>query len=392
MKYARAIFYLLMVISLIAGLYSGLRVFFVLFISGLSIVILLLLLNIYTIYTFKYSQDITQHICEAQEIPELHLSLFNENFFPLSILVIHIQVVSMTEKVNLTFSLPPFSRKDFQMPLHLPYCGVYKVGMTKIRIYDVFDLVPFYFDMRYLSYYRLKEIIVLPKAYALGAIPGEVTDAKAFAQRQIKLAEQGENYSDARLYRKGDSIKRIHWKKSAQHNTLYVKQYDLPEMEAITLLIDSSRLYSTALDQKTHAHTLCESAATIALRALRQKRAVRLIFSEYPKNTLLCTSSDQFDELRHALALHNFSSLSEHFFSSIKDIDGQIGSDQEIYLLSGQSSTAFMSEIEAYARKIKHFLLIHIDGQPDQGHLRKICVPKGGDVALCLTTGAVQND
>lgn len=386
MKRFRTIFYLLLLILFFAGLYTGLRIFFILSLSAFLLILTVFLLNVYTFYTFKFSQTISQEICETGDVPDLHLSLFNENFFPLSILVIHIQLVSLANPVDLTFSLPPFSSKSFKIPIDLPTCGTYRIGMSTMRIFDVFDLVPIRFDMHSLPYYRLKQLVVLPRAYPIDAIPGEAADAKSFTQARQQLAVHGDSYADTRLYRPGDPIKRMHWKKSAQHQTLYVRQYDLPEMEAITLIIDTSVLPDTTQGFRLHVHTLCECAATIALRALQRRKAVRLLFSD-SEDELLCNRVNELDVIRTALATKPFADQPEHFLPFIQSQIPQITFDQEIYLLTGQTSTELMSGIEDYARGLNNLLLIQIDGHPSNGLFRTICVPKGGDVAASLTAG-----
>lgn len=387
-RLVRVLFYLLLAALLIAGLYTGLRIYFILFLCGILTVVSVLILNLYTIYSFKFDQSISPVYAETDEVPDLQLALYNENFFPLSILRIQIQLIDPQENDALTFSLSPFSSKSFSIPVHIPYCGTFSVGMTKISIFDVFDLVPFRFDMRRLSYYRLKTLTVLPKAYHIDAIPGEISDAKAFAELKLRTAEQGDNFSDLRGYRPGDPIKRIHFKKSAQHHTLYVKQYDMPQADAVTLYIDTTMLRGDFRSVRLQFHTVCECAATVALRALRRRKAVRLIFSDGPSQEFVCKQQSELDLLRRALVAHSFESPEEHLVDAFPKTMTSLSFDREIYLFSARQDDAFLQVLERASMQMKHLLLIHINGHPIPGQLRRICITEGGDVAAALSADA----
>lgn len=388
MRFVRILYYTLLAALLIAGLYTGIRIYYVLFLSGILSIIAVLVLNMYTIYSFKFDQTVSPSYAETDEIPILNLTLFNENFFPLSILRIQIQMINPVDNSALTFSLSPFSSKSFSIPIRIPYCGTYNVGMTKVSIFDVFDLVPFRFDMRHLSYYRLKTLTVLPKAYHVEAIPGEISDAKAFAELKLRTAEQGDNFTDLRGYRPGDPIKRIHFKKSAQHQTLYVKQYDMPQADAVTLYIDCTLPTGDYRSIRMQFHTMCESAASVALRALRRRKAVRLIFSDDSSHEVICSQMNELDLIRKSLAAHSFSMNEESLLEEFPKNMIRLSFESEIYLFSSRQDESFLQNTEAWSQKMKHLLLIHINGLPIPGQLRRICIAEGGDVAAALSAGA----
>lgn len=384
MKLIRWIFYASLVICLVMGLYSGVRIYFLFFLTGILIICAVLAINIFTIYSFKFTQKLARNLCEKGETTELILELINESIVPLSLLNVHIEVVSPHRNVNLIFNLAPFSGKRFQIPLELPYRGHYKVGMTTIRINDIFGLVPFRFDMRRLPYYRMKEILVLPKAVASKGASVEMPDAKSFGEVNLKLADFGDSMAGARLYRPGDTAKRIHWKKSIQLSNLYSKQYDFPERENITIVLDSSAQGLLSEDLMRYADTLCECAASVALHSLLRGRSIQLVFSGYPNESIFCENIRKFDDLRKKLALLIFDSenvLVETFSSVLSDST----ISRELFVLTRHATPELISIMEKALERQTSLTLMIVGGTLTDGRIHTLFVKDGGNVAESLS-------
>jgi uncharacterized protein (DUF58 family) len=259
-------------------------------------------LNLFTMYSFRFIQELTQAKCTRDERSALELDLRNETLLPLSMMNIHIEVASPTEKVDLVLNLSPFSGKKFDIPLLLPYRGVYRVGMTRIRINDIFGIVPSRFDMRRLPYYRMKELVVLPRVIPIESMQIEQRDAKVFGTSNLRNEDNPDHYSDARLYRPGDPTKRILWKKSFQHRRLYIRQYDVPARETVFVLIDTATHGLTGETLLKYADTVCEYSATLCMTTVLSGRAARFGFSGFPDESFTCESVESIDLFREKLA------------------------------------------------------------------------------------------
>lgn len=302
MKPIRWIFFSIMTACFFAGLYTGLRVYYIVFFTQILVIISVIAVNLWTVYAFTYVQELPCKKSVKGEQTSLRLEIMNERPVPLSLIEVHVNVVSLNENVDLLFSLAPYSGKKFEIPISLPYRGRYEIGMTKLKITDVFGLFTIPFDMQRLSYYRMAELIVLPKAEAPGTVSADIADAKMFGDAYLKQAEQGESVSGARLYRPGDTAKRIHWKKSVQQRNLFVKQYEHPERERVMIVIDISSHGLVGEAALIYADTICECAASIALHAILHGRAVYIISGD---NNLpvKCEGLFGFEEIRHYLAV-----------------------------------------------------------------------------------------
>jgi Uncharacterized conserved protein (some members contain a von Willebrand factor type A (vWA) domain) len=306
MKRLRWVYYPVMGISLIAGMYTGLRVFYIVFFTQLFAVTAVLALNLWTAYAFKYKQTLSTDVCEKGKDTKLRLEIINERPIPLSLIEAHVDVVSLREDINLIFSLAPFSGRNFEINIGAPYRGRYQIGMTTLRITDIFGLTVLPFDMRRLPYYRMAELVVLPRAQTAGAVPADIVDTKLFGDAYLKPADQGDSISGARLFHEGDALKRVHWKKSAQQGALFVKQYEYPEREHIVILVDTSPHGLTGEPALIYTDTVCECAASIALHSLTRGRAVHIRNSGGFGAPAVVDTLSRYDSLRRHLAILPF--------------------------------------------------------------------------------------
>ncbi len=276
MKALRIIFYLLMPVFLFAGMYTGLRIFYFLLIAQVLLVLAILGLNQWTLRTFAYTQSLDDDAVVKGQETALHLSIRNEKPFPLSMMRVDVEMAAPSENTQISFSLLPFAGREFDFRVSAPYRGVYPIGITTMRITDVFGLLPTRFDMRKLNYYRQPLLTVYPRAEAPSSLSGDVADEKLFGERYLLSAENGSSIAGARAYRPGDPLKQIHWKKSAARGELYVKQYEQPVRENLTLLIDNCAHGAEGEDALARADTVCEAAACITLHCLSRNRSAVL--------------------------------------------------------------------------------------------------------------------
>ncbi len=388
MKARRFVFYLLMPAFLLAGLYTGLRIWYLLLITQVLLVLAILALNVWTVRTFVYTQTLEESTVDKGGETVLRLSLRNEKPFPLSMMRLHVALAGPGEGKEISFSLLPFSGREFQLPVSAPYRGVYPLGITTLEITDVFGLLPMGFDMRRFPFYRQPELTVLPRA-GIPAFPQEdAADEKLFGDRYLLASERGNSVSGARAYRPGDPLRQVHWKKSAQRGELFVRQYEQPVREDLTLLIDNALHGAEGEAACALADTLCEAAACITLHCLsRGRSAVLLALGDTggirPGEEAL--EPGDFPRLLEWLARLPFGKA-----SSGEDLPLENAREgSALLVLTGRLSP----ELEARIAKASPYfsavtlVLVGEEGE-DTGTLPCISLPTGCDVAAELAAGA----
>ncbi len=383
MKTVRIVFYTAMGVCLLAGMYTGLRVYYFVFFAQLCAILAMLLVNLWTIYAFTYKQELNKRTCVKSEGALLHLEIKNERPVPLSLMEVHLDVVSLKEKQDLMFSLAPFSGKEFDLSLAIPYRGIYRVGMTAIKITDIFGLTTLRFDMRWLPYYRMVELTVLPKAEVGGASNAGLVDSKLFGSIYLRQTERGEDVTSAGLYVKGDPLKRIHWKKSAQQGRLYVKQYELPERERVLILIDSSIHKLNGEDALIYADTLCECAASIALHSLSRERIVQLVTSSAANERHEYVRMTELESLQHFLAALPFRG-SENLPAALALACATASTARALFVLTRETTPDLSMALEHALTMFPSVTLILCGGARTGGRIHTLYLEPGCDAAQAL--------
>ncbi len=384
MKAQRWVYYTVMAACLIGGMYTGLRIYYIVFFTQLLVVMAMIAINLWTFFSFSYKQELSDKVCVKGNETLLHLEIVNERPVPLSLIEVHVRVVSLHEDLNLTFSLAPFLGQTFQIPVHAPYRGRYSVGMTKMKITDIFGLITISFDMRRLSYYRMAELIVLPKAQMPSSVSGDIADTKLFSAAYLRHAEQGDSVSGARLYHDGDALSRINWKKSAQLGKLFVKQYEYPEREHIMLLIDTGLYGLTGEEALVYADTVCESAACIALYSLSKNRAVSVKNSTGLVSSIKCESMSGFDELRRHLAILPFDQHS-HLADTIQKSFAEAAKAQSLFILTHELTPQLAGILDRTFAARTSVTVVLVGGRSSFGRIHTLSVPPGCDAAASLS-------
>lgn len=81
-----------------------------------------------------------------------------------------------------------------------------------------------------------------PRLYELEAeIPSLPTSAD-YSENLPVTADHGDSFAGTRLYRDGDSLKRIHWIQSVRTRELYTRQYEISTEQYALLVLDTEVL------------------------------------------------------------------------------------------------------------------------------------------------------
>src|SRR5690242_8049024 len=79
-----------------------------------------------------------------------------------------------------------------------------------------------------------------------------------------------------RPYAPGDSMNRIHWKTTARHGEIQVKEFDLEQTADAWIILDLQRSVQTGKGDESTVEAAIRAAASIADKALQENRAVGL--------------------------------------------------------------------------------------------------------------------
>ncbi|WP_330295983.1 DUF58 domain-containing protein [Streptomyces sp. NBC_00503] len=150
--------------------------------------------------------------------------------------------------------------------------GRYPLGPLQLRLSDPFGLVEL---TRSFSAYDT--LTVIPRTEALPAVrlTGESSGYGDGSRRSLALA--GEDDVIPRGYRRGDDLRRVHWRSTARYGELMVRREEQPQRSRATVLLDTRRLAYEGAGPDSAFEWAVSGTASALVHLLEQGYAVRLL-------------------------------------------------------------------------------------------------------------------
>ena len=251
---------------------------------------------------------------------------------------------NLKRKKHSFLMLPSFViEHKFEFDIPCSHVGKWEVGIKKLRFEDVFGLFSVPLIRSRKSRFSLK-LLVMPKIYKIE------TDAETATMGDFGLSgsldsEQGELLGDSRLYREGDSLKRINWKLSARTKTLYSRQYEMPQKPNIAIAVD------TAVQEYATGDIIdisCESAMSLAKFFIEQEHTVDIITlrgNNNDRNVVysLATQED-LSKMQYSFAAVDFYNSPDSlvFTSQIKNL---VKNADKVFIVTSNPADSLLSDL-----------------------------------------------
>ncbi|MFA9379988.1 MAG: DUF58 domain-containing protein [Acetanaerobacterium sp.] len=306
MKPVRMVFFALFAGCLLAGLLTGVRVFFLIVFIQLGVLLLCLALSLWTVLHFCYVQTVDREELVKGDTVELHLRIHNDMPYPFTMMRVHVSAISAQEDVSYRFALPAHGHIEFNPRFLCAFCGQSEVGMSRVEIEDVFGLTHLNFNMLRLSYYRKRSVLVYPRVHELSHLASYAPDEKNFSGTSLNLTGFGDSFAGVREYRAGDAQKRIHWKASARTHKLHTRIYEHASETHCLVCIDTRTCGASGERARMFSDMLCEAAATILYHALASGHGVKLCRADDGADGVVAHGLRDFPRLHRWLALLEF--------------------------------------------------------------------------------------
>jgi uncharacterized protein (DUF58 family) len=162
--------------------------------------------------------------------------------------------------------------------------GQFKLGPWSLHTGDPFGL----FKIT-VSYGIANEIIIHPPIYTQLPIPLPAGQGEGQIRARQRRWRATTNAAGIRGYQPGDPYKWIHWPKSARHNNLLVRQFDLDSAGDIWLLLDMDQSVQVGDGPKGTEEQSILLATSLAVRSLNENRGIGL--ASYGRNPELIPPS-----------------------------------------------------------------------------------------------------
>ena len=118
-------------------------------------------------------------------------------------------------------------------------------------------------------------VVVYPQARAAADVEASRRRAsRAATPRRSGRSRRHRSPPRVRPYAPGDSMNRIHWKSTARHGEIQVKEFDLEQTADAWIILDLQRGIQAGRGEESTTEAAIRAAASIADKALGENRAV----------------------------------------------------------------------------------------------------------------------
>lgn len=192
-----------------------------------------------------------------------------------------------------------FRHPAVRCELPCPHRGLWAVGVVSMRCGDLFGFFTLPVPRRRLPE-PLPALTVYPELHPIAGCPPAPAPSLDDSEKNPVVSDQGDSFSDTRVYRSGDPLKRIHWKLSIRTGQLHTRQYERSVDRMVWLLLDNAVVAGEAPETAlAYADLSSECAAALLYYYLFAGHAVTL---DYHGGRLTVRSGDDFDEAYALLA------------------------------------------------------------------------------------------
>ncbi len=242
---------------------------------------LLVLLPVVTAYFLGRSRyrlglvrSVTPSQVQAGQQTRVQLDLTNDGRMPTGLLLLEDQVpyVLGTRPRFVVDRMGPKWKRSVGYVIRSDVRGKYFIGPMTVRLSDPFGLVELN-----RAFTSTTSLVVTPRVFQLPAIPLSGAWTGSGDNRPRAFASGSAEDVTVREYRRGDDLRRVHWRSSAHAGELMVRREEQPWQSRATLFLDnrrSSHRGSGAASSMEHAVTI---AASIAVHLVQRGFVVRLV-------------------------------------------------------------------------------------------------------------------
>ncbi|MCZ4082557.1 DUF58 domain-containing protein [Streptomyces antarcticus] len=166
----------------------------------------------------------------------------------------------------------PGGRREVSYRVRSDLRGRYPLGPLQLRLSDPFGLVEL---TRSFSAYDTLTVIPRTEPLPPVRLAGEASGYGDGSRRSLALA--GEDDVIPRGYRRGDDLRRVHWRSTARYGELMVRREEQPQRSRATVLLDTRRLAFEGAGPDSAFEWAVSGAASALVHLLERGFSVRLL-------------------------------------------------------------------------------------------------------------------
>lgn len=225
-------------------------------------------------YRFALSRTVTPKSVPAGTVATVEVDLLNEGRTPIGVLLLEEQLPYVLGN-RPRFVLEGIGkgwRRHLHYQLRSDVRGDFEIGPMRVWVSDPFGMVELG-----RSFTTTVSLTVTPKVIALPPVPlsGELSGSGE--NRPRSFASGSAEDVTVREYRRGDDLRRVHWRSSARVGELMVRREEQPWQSRATIYLDNRRGAHRGHGLASSVETAITAAASIAVHLTQRGYVVRLV-------------------------------------------------------------------------------------------------------------------
>ena len=256
---------------LAAGLSTGTRIYYLIFLILLATVVLALASALWTLMTVRVTMKGVKPRAVRGETLMTVFTVRHASLLPVASVRLRMSAMSSCgPEQEINVRTPPFGLRVFRQNLPCPHRGVYEAGVTGISVRDVFGL----FTVSRRPKLKRLTVEVLPRQES--AAPMELMAADMGPEFRSSATEDNASPSDIRKWQDGDSLKKVHWKLSMRRREVMVRTYEETARPDTLIIPDLSEITALRDQQLSVEDRVCECCLSAAKAQLEAGYPVRM--------------------------------------------------------------------------------------------------------------------
>lgn len=225
-------------------------------------------------YRLALVRTVTPQLVSAGQPARVNLSLTNEGRTPSGVLLLedHVPYVLGTRPRFVLEGIGHGWRRNVSYQVRSEVRGRFEIGPMSVRVNDPFGLVELGRAFR-----TTVPLIVTPRTVPLPNIPLGGAWTGSGDNRPRAFAMGSAEDVTVREYRRGDDLRRVHWRSSARTGELMVRREEQPWQSRATLFLDNRLRAHRGQGIASSLEAAVSAAASIAVHLSHRGFTVRLV-------------------------------------------------------------------------------------------------------------------
>ena len=228
-------------------------------------------------YRLALVRTVSPQLVTAGQPAQVQLEITNEGRTPTGVLLLedHVPYVLGTRPRFVVEGIGHGWHRSVTYQVRSDLRGRFEIGPMTVRVADPFGLVELG-----RAFQTTVPLTVTPRTVVLPTIPLTGAWTGSGDNRPRAFATGSAEDVTVREYRRGDDLRRVHWRSSARTGELMVRREEQPWQSRATLFLDNRRLAHRGRGAASSLEHAVSAAASVAVHLARRGFVVRLVTAD----------------------------------------------------------------------------------------------------------------